>query len=470
MPALSPLRSIIPALTALTARPTVRWPAVLRGATGVLAVAHLAIAAPLAAQSGAADRYATQVTRGAFSVRDGQLSLAEAAARRQLARSFSLPSATVGSSRSSLSGNVLDVGRIVNPVYGALNQLLRQPLFPTDLTLRFPFRSQTGVHVSQPLFAPSAWAATRAAGAAERAERANVDARSAAAELEVRMAWLQWYRAGAVHGVYDEAAASLRALRTQQQRLLDAGAITPDAILRVDAEVAAVESERSRLQAQQAALATRLNHLLARRLDLPIDGDTLKAATPLPTLEALMASAASRPEQRQLAATASAVEANARGTRAAFLPTVGVTFDYGWQGEDARLRGDREFRILSVVGQWNVFAGGADRARVDLADVEQRRVALRREEVVSLIEAEVRGTYALARAALEALPAADAQYQSAQRAFELAQRRLAAGAAIPLEVLNARQAVTTAAVQRMVALADYHGRRLELFHAAALNP
>ena len=74
---------------------------------------------------------------------------AEAGVREARGRFF--PELSLGARYSEQTGT-LDLGRLVNPAYEALNQITGRARFPTDLALSFPMRHETRFRLSQPLF------------------------------------------------------------------------------------------------------------------------------------------------------------------------------------------------------------------------------------------------------------------------------------------------------------------------------
>ncbi|HMV33757.1 MAG TPA: TolC family protein, partial [Gemmatimonadales bacterium] len=101
-----------------------------------------------------------------------ELDQAEASVREATGRW--LPSLTLNARYSARSGNILDIGELVNPAFRALNQLLGQDAFPTDVSLKQPFRQETGLRLTQPLFQPAVAAGVRMAREGRAAEAAGL--------------------------------------------------------------------------------------------------------------------------------------------------------------------------------------------------------------------------------------------------------------------------------------------------------
>ena len=183
---------------------------------------------------------------------------------------------------------------------------------------------------------------------------------------------------------FDAAVTLLDEQVRSSERLVEEGVRAPDAVLRARADLSAVKQDRLQAAQQGEAARRRLNHLVARPLETPVAASAELEAAPIPALESALASArAGRDELRQLDASGRAVDAQRRAAQSGYLPTLAVAFDYGYQGADASFSSQNEYRLLTVIAQWDLFNGTASRTQVERATLERRGVATRREEVAS---------------------------------------------------------------------------------------
>lgn len=443
-------------------------------------LALVAIAVPLGAQPPAPDPLDALVREGlaanpALRARDAEVARDGAAVREALGRW--LPSATLTGRASELRGQVLNVGQLLNPAYGALNELLGRPAFPTDVDLRLPLRQEAILRLEQPLWQPRIAAARDAAVAAREATIAGRDAARRQLAADIRLAYLQYARAARAAALLAATVPLLDEAARVATRRLEAGTLTPDAVLRSRAERSAVVQQRD--QAEQIASAARrqLNLLVGRPVDAPfalVADSTLVFAARFAALDSVAALAeratARREELRQLERARAAADAQAAIARAAFLPSVGLGVDYGFQGNRIRVDARRDFAIASVVLSWNLFNGGQDRARVEQARAEGDAIAWRRADVARQVAVQVEVAREAARVARAAIATADDRLAAAARAFALVQRRFAEGLATPLELLDARTTLTGAELNRLVTTYDFYARVTELDRAAALTP
>ena len=405
--------------------------------------------------------------------RQVRLAVEAADAGRREALGRWLPSATINARYSEVSGNVVNLGALINPAFSALNGLLGAPAFPTNIDLRLPLKQETAVRVQQTLFAPAIGAGASAAAAVRGVRRAEADLQSRVLAAQVRGGWLQWAKAAKAVEIYDSALGVLDEQSRVTQRLVSEGLATPDAALRVKSERSAVVQQRNDARRLEDAARQAVNVLLARPLDaaLPRFSDTALGIDSLPSLpEAAERAGRRRDELRQLDAAGAAARANERVVQSAFLPTLGLAVDHGWQGNNYDFRTSRDFTIASVVLSWNVFNGGQDGARAQQARLETARLDAMRDQAARQVQLDVAVAHAAAVVARSAIGTARERVDAAERTWELVRRRRDAGGATLLEVLDARNTLTGAQLNAVLTTYDYYLRCVEFDRAAARYP
>jgi outer membrane protein TolC len=440
----------------------------------ILLIAGLC-AAPLAAQVAPARSPLDDLV--AIALRDNParraeiLATARAEAGVREARGLYLPSAAFNARYTELAGNTVDLGQLINPAFGALNQLLQRPAFPTDIDVQLPLRQETTLRLSQPVYQPAIRAAHRAAVALADARAAQRDAAAQELAADVRSSYIGYAQLAAAAAIHDSALVALDELVRVAERLVARGAATPDAVLRARAERSQVAQTRDIVAQGRDAARHSLNSLLNRPLETPIALLTDSSITTweLPALDdALRAARSGRHELRQLDHVARAVQARQQAARGSFLPSVALAVDYGVQGREYRFDRSRDFAAFTVVASWNLFNGGQDAARLQQAALEVREAAARREHTARGIELEVTTVWDAARVARQAIATATDRLTSAHRTFTLVQRRYDLGAATQLEYLDARAQWTAAELNLVATRHEYLTRRVALDRAAAL--
>ncbi len=393
------------------------------------------------------------------------------------ARGRFLPSLTANVRASQLAGATPNLGALINPAYAALNQLLGQSAFPTNISLTLPQKQEATLRLAQPLFEPRVLEGYRIARSLRDATIADRDAQRRQLTADIQVAYLQYARASLVADLYDGTVPLLDETLRVSERLLSAGKVTPDNVLRARAEQSAVVQQRDAAHQLATAARQQLNYQTGRPLDavLPLFADsTLGFGARFAAKEDLGSAQSkaqgSREELTQLDRSIDAVHGQRRLAAAAFLPTVNLAVDYGFQGNTIRIDGNRDFAVASLVLSWNLFNGGQDRARVQQASLDAAQLTARREDASRSIALQVRVAHDAAAVARTAIATATDRLSASARTFELVQRRFGEGLATQLELLDARTALTTAQLNRLITVYDFYQRVVEYERAAALSP
>lgn len=394
-----------------------------------------------------------------------------AAADVRAARALFLPALELQSRYSRLDG-VPDIGDFVNPAYAALNGILGENRFPTNLDITLPPRHDSRVTVRQPLF--NAGIIANYSAARSRADGQTFARRAAARRLaaDVQTAYLTQASAHRAVGIYVAALTLVQENERVAGRLVAAGRATPEAVFRARADRSEIEQQLAEARQRHAASARVLNQMLRRPLDSAIDEISDSAFNLLLAISADGAVArglAGREELRQIDAGIRTGQAGVRAATASFLPSVSVGFDYGSQGRDVAFRSTQDYWVASLVVSWNLFNGGGDGARRAAAGLEVERARTLRRDLEDRITLEIQTTYDAATVARAAIATADDRLAAARRTFELVRRRYEEGAASPIELVDARTAFTSAELNRVVTGYQYALRYVDLERAAALR-
>ena len=405
------------------------------------------------------------------------LAVAREGAAIDEARGRFLPSVTANARASGLYGANPNLGALINPAYAALNQLLGQAAFPTNINLTLPQRQEATLRVAQPLFEPRVVEAYRIARSVRDAAVATRDVQRRQLTAEIQTAYLQFARAMRAADLYTSTVPLLDEALRVSERLLTVGKVTPDNVLRARAEQATVAQQRDAARQLADAARQQVNFLTGREIDaaLPLLADSLlgfdaRFARRSDLTDAQRRAQTRREELVQLDRASDALGGQGRLARAAFLPSINLAVDYGFQGNTIRVDANRDFAVVSLVASWNLFNGGQDRARVQQATLEREQLVAQRIDAARSITLQVRVAHDAAQVSHRAIATAGDRHAAANRTFELVQRRYAQGLATQLELLDARTALTSAQLNQLITTYDFYQRVVEYERAAALSP
>ncbi len=454
-------------------RRTARRRGVLGGRSAAAMLAVLLTAGAASAQE-APDPlagYVREALEANLGLRQERLAAARSEAAVREARGVFLPSVTVDSRYSRLTGG-LNLGDLVNPVNGTLNQLTGTDRFPTDVDARLPFAQETRLRVAQPVFQPAAWQNHRLRRSLRDVQGAAAGTAARQLAADVQTAYLGHARATRVVELHRATLPLLDEALRVSESLVRNGRATPDAVLRARAERSALEQALAEAEGQAAAARRSFNLLLGRGLEAPVEvlPDSLFAAPLAVSVEEAVARArAGREELRQGDAGIRAAEAQVGLARAASLPTVAVALDYGFQGSDYRVGKDDDFTVASVVVSWSAFSGGQDGARRRQASLDADRARAGRADAERRVELQVRQAHHAAQVAQRGVTTARDRLAAARRTFQLVSRRYAEGMVAQIELIDARTAYTAAELNLIATRYAAAARRVELERAAALR-
>lgn len=449
--------------------------AAISAATAALCATALSIAAPTRANAQDArtllDGYVAEALGANLAIAQQNAALRRANAGVREASGRFLPTVGVNARYSEFSG-VVNIGDFINPAYAALNQLIGQERFPTDIAATLPFRQETKLELTMPLFNDALFGA-RAAARAQR-DLAGSTRHAAMRQLaaDVQHAWLGY--ASAVRAV-ETLEATVPVLDENvrvSERLIGAGQATPDVLLRARAERSELLQQLEELRRQRDAARRGFNVLRNAPHDAPITvlADSSLLALELPDRTGLVNEALrQREELAQTGSVISLARAQERVVTAAYLPSLALAASYGVQGDKYRFNRNNDVGLASLVMSWNLFNGTQDAARREQAFALRTEAEFRQREAARAVEMQVQNALDGVAAARSNLTTAADRYAAAQRAFTLIERRYAEGLATHIEFLSARASFTGAALNQIITRFTYATRVVELERAAALR-
>ena len=400
-----------------------------------------------------------------------RLTTRQSASGVRQARGVLLPTLAVDARYSEFSG-VVNIGEFINPAYEALNQLLGQDVFPTNVAATLPFRQETRLRATQVLYNQGAieqWRLARTLYGVSEAQQ-ELAARQIAAD--VQQAWLALAGATRVVDVYQSALSVLAENERVADRLVANGQGMADAVFRARADRAELAQQVADAERQRDAARRLLNAMLDRDPETPIqvvDDSSLVRPLPADRDGTMREAMARREELEQAELGVSIADRQVRLASSAFLPSVALAADWGIQGDRYRFDGSGNVAVASLVFQWNLFNGGQDAARREQATLEKRKAELRRRDAERQITVQVAQAWDAAQVAQRALETSSARLAAARGSFNLVSRRYDEGLAPHIEFVAARESLTQAELNAVLTRFTYAARRVDLERAAALR-
>lgn len=427
------------------------------------------------------DEYVRAALRSNLSLQSQSLEVERDMAALDAARARFLPTVAFEARYTRATGGreiEVPVGTLVNPVYSTLNQLLEAQGRPAQFgsvgneTIVFQREREqdTRVAIRQPLYVPAIPAAMRVSRAQLEASQYNRAAIARRLKRDVTVAYLDWLKATKSVGIVQASVTLLNENVRVNESLFRNGKITEDQVLRARAELLAVEQELRDAENAVTQQHSYVNFLLNRPLDdaldaARVDGEITHAAHDLATLRT--AALASRPEIAQWDRTIRAAESQIQVARADLKPSLSLAIDAGTQDEQYDFGRGRNFTTISLLLRWQLFDGGATRARARGARAEARRASTQRDEITQEIQLEVQQALDRLETTADSLATAAARAEAAHAAFRIASRKRDEGVINQVEFIDARSTLTGAELNLNTTRFELLARQAELDYATA---
>ncbi len=304
--------------------------------------------------------------------------------------------------------------------------------------------------------------------AASAAEQTEEQRQSLIAE--VMRTYYDWLVALAEQEAASEAVASAQANVDRARNLEQAGLVV--SADRMSAEVFLAQMQdrliRARNQVELARLAlARLTGIPPSSIGEPADQFSAPIAISESVEQWVATALAHRPLLQATRAAADAAAAALKLARAQFGPTLGLYASF--ERDALTLGGPSGTNWLAGVQlNWNLFAGGGDRAALQEAQARYRASTYQLDWVRSGIELEVRQAFLNLQAAAQRVNATRDAVAQAEESLRIIQNRYAAGLVPITELLRAQAARLDARMSYAAALHDWHVARMDLERAAGL--
>lgn len=178
----------------------------------------------------------------------------------------------------------------------------------------------------------------------------------------------------------------------------------------------------------------------------------------------------SRPDIRQLEMLKKEAEAGKGQAESPFYPQVQLVGAVnGARQGDVSLTGEDFGNMVGVNVAWNLFSGGADKARLFEAKQKEREIAYTLASLRNNVAAEVRQDLALLAAAEEQVRLQRDSVELVKENRELAKNEYEAGEASLVRLNEAQRDLTTTYSRLAQALVGYHQARHQLLSATGRN-
>lgn len=234
------------------------------------------------------------------------------------------------------------------------------------------------------------------------------------------------------------------------------GMATDADVLSIHVHLAAVREEQIRRTAELEIARAAMNDAMG----LPLEqAHTLTTAlVPLPLAQGEISgheqhATEGRPEARQTRLAAEMATVQLTDARSALLPQLALHGAFEADRQRFATRGGANW-LVSIGLRWNLFNGGADKAKIAESAAAVRRSNAERASTESAIRLQVRQAWAGLKAAQQRIESAEASVAEAQESLRIAQNRFAAGLSTVTELLRTETALLETRTRVLAAVHD----------------
>lgn len=417
----------------------------------------------LSAQNQLLDEYIKEGLQSNQALKQKQLDYSSNLSALKEARGLFLPDLSLNARYTVASGGrtiEFPVGDLLNPIYSTLNMLTESEAFPQIENQEFPFlrptEQETKVSLIQPIFNSELIANYKIRKQYIEIARIDVDRYKRELIREITKAYYEHQKATNLVKLADTTLSLVAENLRVNQRLFENDKVTIDVVYRSDSELSKVEVQRAQANSFLQASRSYFNFLLNRPLETPVD---LQTMTPVPVSVSLDdASSLAVQNRDELLQIEQYQQLNVHMTdlhKGKNIPGLFGVVDYGFQGEQYSFTSEDDFMMASLVMKWNIFQGSTNRQKVLQSKIEGEKLNELYSETQQQIRLEVINFYYELQAAYESVQSARKQTRSANRAFELINRKYTEGQSSLLELIDARSSLTGAAANSIIASSDF---------------
>jgi len=413
-----------------------------------------------------------------LALRQKSISYQQSIERLNEARGYFYPSVQVDARYSRAGGGrIIDipVGDMLNPIHKTLNALLQENRFPTTIPNQFtPFlrerEQETKLRVIQQLYDPRIFHNYKLKSHQQTIAAADMKVYIRSLTREIKIAYFNYLKALNIIDVYKESLEVLRENKRVTQKLFEADKVTKDIVYRAETEYNSIMQEYHNAANNRRLARSYFNFLLNRSFEDSIAVDSIPdtISEPIPDLIQCKKDALARREEiTQIHEAVKAAEKAKAIAKSEFYPRLYVVADYGIQGQTYRLTDKDDYWMVSGIVEWNIFRGFSDKAKIQEAILEEKKLKTLIQEIEEQIELEVEQKYHSVLTSREMVEVASLAAKHAKESYRMMAIKYKEGIASYIEYLDAQATRTRVMLNEVITRIDYFIGLTELEAAMA---
>ena len=374
------------------------------------------------------------------------------------ARSLFFPQVGVNAQYSLASGGRtidLPIGDMLNPVYNTLNELTGSGKFPQVKNQSVNFLpndyQDTKIEVSLPIYNPSLSYNKKIKEETINSSLAQLKQYKRELVFAIKQAYFQYLQSVKAVTIYNNALATVNENLRFNEKLVKHEAATKETVLKAKTQVSQVQTSLTGAIQNQKNAAAYFNFLLNRALDTPVIFDSTILQSLQKEITVSLDVPANREELQQLKSAEKVLETNLRLNETYKLPVINGFYNIGFQGYGYKFNDKQFYQLGGLQLQWNIFRGNDNKLKTKQAQIDIDAIKNQYDNTEKQMQLQVTTTYNSYQSALDALHSANDEMISTSEVYRLAQSRYMQGAALQLELIDARTEMTNAEVKYSLA-------------------
>ncbi len=431
----------------------------------------------LFAQNNILDSYIKVGLKENLALQQKEFSFKQSIAALDEARGMFFPAISINARYTRAGGGRtinFPVGDLFNPIYKTLNALTHSNLFPTNLPNQIiPFLREkehdTKLSLVLPIIQPALFYNYGIKSDLSKIKKIEKHIYARKLIADIKVAYFNYLKTIQVNQIFLSTINLVKENLRVSKSLYKNDKVTIDVVYRAKAELSEVEQKQMEAEKNIDLAKSYFNFLLNRPFDSEIEtGGTFNNKLPvkIETIENIALK--NREEFSQLKLAEDVAEGSSSLVKSKYLPGVVLAVDYGFQGEKYKFTKDDDYWMASLVLQWNLFNGFQDKAKAEQAELESQKLRMQVLEVQNQIRLQVKEAVKNFKIAKKTIKTTRERLESFQKSFKIINKKFNEGMVPQIEYLDARNKLTQAEVQAIIAKYDYKQKYAKLEQAAAL--
>lgn len=414
------------------------------------------------AQSKVLEKYVNEGIENNLTLQQHDFDVKKSQERLHQAKALFLPQISFEASYTRAGGGrTIDfpVGDLLNPVYGALNQMSGTEQFPSIENVNTQLLPNdfhdTRVRLVQPLFNSDIYYASKAQERMVSVEEARKQTFINELKYDIQSAYYRHLQALEALKIFEQSLSVLKELVRVNKSLVANDKATYDIVYTAESELSQLQSQIIGARKNVRLTQSYFNYLLNRELEATIEVDELVKDDRFVFQASTQLSADAFANRQELEQVNRAIEANQYLVKLnknnAYLPNMNLVLDGGYQGFGYSFDNNQDYWLAQISLSWNIFKGGAKKSKIRESQFEMERLNSQHEQLRDQIQLQVINAYNEYLAATENVVAAKSAEVSAQKSFRIIDKKYRENQVILVEYLAAQNNTKNAQLSRSIA-------------------